>query len=68
LYPNYQVHLELHDNVLPIHMHPYAVPKSQEAVFLRKLKQLCALGVLACCGASKWGAPTFIIPKKNGHV
>jgi hypothetical protein len=68
LYPNYQVHLELHDNVSPIHMRPYAVPESQEAVFLRELEQLCSLGVLARCGASKWGAPTFIIPKKDGRV
>jgi transposase InsO family protein len=68
LYPNYQVHLELHDNVSPIHMRPYAVPKSQEAVFLRELERLCSLGVLARCGASEWGAPTFIIPKKDGRV
>ncbi len=68
LYSNCQVHLELHDNIPQIHMHSYAVPKSQEAVFLCELERLCALGVLACCGASKWGAPTFIIPKKDGRV
>jgi len=39
------------------------------AVFLTELQRLCAIGVLAKIGASpEWGAPTFIIPKKDGIV
>jgi hypothetical protein len=29
---------------------------------------VCSLGVLERTGASEWGAPTFIIPKKDGRV
>jgi hypothetical protein len=70
LYPNYQVHLELHDNLPRIHMRSYAVPKSQEAVFLRELERLCALGVLACCGLwrKQMGSSHLHHTKKDGHV
>jgi len=35
------------------------------AIFLNELHRLCDIGVLEKCGASEWGAPTFLIPKKD---
>jgi hypothetical protein len=33
-----------------------------------ELEQLCTIAVLEWCGASKWVAPTFITPEKDGRV
>ena len=34
----------------------------------KEIACLCCIGVLEKCNDSKWGAPTFIIPKKNDTV
>ena len=68
LYPHRKIHLDLIDGATPIHLHPYSVTHSQEHLFKAELDRLCSIGVLERCGASEWGAPTFIIPKKDGRV
>jgi len=68
LYPHKKVHLELLPNAQPVHRRPYDVPHSQLQVFQNALDMYVHLGILEPCGASEWGLPTFIIPKKDGTV
>ena len=67
-YPHRKIHLDLLDNVQPIHLRSYSVAHNQEQLFKTELERLVTIGVLGCCGASEWAAPTFIIPKKDGRV
>jgi len=67
-YPHRKVHLELLPNATPVRRRPFVVAHAHRAVFLKDLQRLCAIGVLTKIGASEWGAPTFIIPKKDGTV
>jgi len=62
LCPHHKIHLDLVDGAQPIHLHAYSVPHVQVPLFKKELERLCSIGVLTCCGASEWGAPTFIIP------
>ena len=66
LYPHCKIHLDLVDGTQPIHLHAYSVPHVQVPLFKKELERLCTIGVLTRCGASEWGAPTFVIPKKDG--
>ena len=67
-YPHHKVHLELKEGGRPYTCRPFPVPKHHKVVFKDELKWLCKQGVLSPCGASKWLAPTFVIPKKDGWV
>jgi hypothetical protein len=44
------------------------VPKTHELLFKSELDRLCDLNVLKRVNRSQWGAPTFIVPKKDGTV
>ena len=68
LYPHKKLHLELHKDAVPVHQRPYGVAHAHRATFKQELDRLCEINVLEECGASEWGAPTFIIPKKDGRV
>jgi hypothetical protein len=52
----------------PKHARAYAIPRIHVATFKKELKHLVKIGVLSHTGASKWGSPTFIIPKKDDRV
>jgi hypothetical protein len=62
------VKLELKPDAVPYHARPYPIPRSREATTRKEIERLCSIGVLKKCNDSEWGAPTFIIPKKNGTV
>jgi len=68
LYPHRQIHLDLIEGAQPVYLHVYSVPHTQLPLFKKELERLCSIGVLESCGASEWGFPTFIIPKKDGRV
>ncbi len=68
LYPNKKLHFELMPNARPVYKRPYTVAHAHRAVFKQELDRLVELNVLEPCGPSAWGAPTFIIPKKDGRV
>ncbi len=60
--------IKLKENAEPFHTRPFPVPRIHEFTFKSELDRLCSLGVLKRVNRSQWGAPTFIIPKKDGTV
>jgi hypothetical protein len=61
-------HIELKPNVTPYHARAFPIPKIHEQTLRKEVQRLCELGVLTRINHSEWGAPTFIIPKKDGSV
>lgn len=62
------MHLELLPGAKPVHHRPYAVTQAYENLFGAELEQLVSTSMLHRCGATGWGLPTFIIPKKDGRI
>jgi hypothetical protein len=60
--------IKLKDNVELHHARPFPVPKIHELTLKSELDRLCELNVLKRVYRSQWGAPTFILPKKDGTV
>jgi hypothetical protein len=56
------------EGIEPYHGRPFPVPKIHELTLKTELDRLTNLGVLKKVNRSQWGAPTFIIPKKDGTV
>jgi hypothetical protein len=56
------------EGIEPYHGRPFPVPKIHELTLKTELDRLVRLGVLKMVNRSQWGAPTFIIPKKDGTV
>jgi hypothetical protein len=59
--------IKLKENVEQFHTRAFAVPKIHELTFKSEIDQL-SLGVLKKVNRSQWGAPAFLIPKKDGTV
>jgi len=68
VFPHRKFHIELEPGARPKHVRPYAIPRIHLAAFKKELEHLVKLGVLSPTGASEWGSPTFITPKKDGRV
>jgi hypothetical protein len=60
--------IKLKENVEPFHIRAFPVPKIHEYSFKSEIERLVSLGVLKKVNRSQWGAPTFLIPKKDGTV
>jgi len=68
VYPHRKFHIEIEPGARPKHSRPYAIPRIHLQAFKKELDHLVRLGVLSPTGASEWGSPTFITPKKDGRV
>jgi hypothetical protein len=60
--------IKLKDDVEPHHARPFPVPKIHELTLKSEPYRSCESNVLKRVNRSQWGAPTFIIPKKDGTV
>ena len=65
---NEQYDIELKPDAEPYHARAYPIPKSYEKTLRMEVERLCKIGVLKQVNRSEWGAPTFIIPKKDKTV
>ena len=52
----------------PYHGKTFPVPRIHELTFKQELNRLEALKVIKKVNRSQWGAPTFLIPKKDSTV
>jgi hypothetical protein len=68
VYPHKKFHIDLVPGARPKHSQPYAIPHINLAAFKKELDRLVRLGVPSPQGASKWGSPTFVTPKKDNTV
>ena len=60
--------IELKPDATPYHARAFPIPKIHEETLKMEVNRLVELGVLKKVNCSKWAAPTFIIPKKDGTV
>jgi hypothetical protein len=67
MYPHKKFHIGLVPGARPKHSQPYAIPRIHLAAFKKELDCLVQTRVLSPQGASKWGSPTFVTPKKRQH-
>ena len=67
-HPTAKISIELKPGSRPIWQKPYPVPFQKKATFEKELYSLVGDGVLSPVGMSRWGFPSFIIPKKDGRV
>ena len=62
------VSFELREGMKPYHGEAYPIPHVHKATLMKEIERLCDIGVLTWQPASKWAAPSFIIPKKDQTV
>ena len=60
--------IELIEGARPSYKRHYPAPRVHLETFRKEIEHLVAIGVLSRCGESAFGAPTFIVPKKDGRV
>jgi hypothetical protein len=60
--------IDLKPDVTPYHARAYPIPHKYVDTLKLEVEHLCKVGVLKKVKRSKWAAPTFIIPKKDGSV
>jgi hypothetical protein len=58
----------LKEGMKPYHGKAYPIPHIHKATLMKEIERLCEIGVLTWQPASKWAAPSFIIPKKDHTV
>ena len=57
--------IKLKSGAEPYHGKPFPVPRIHELTFKQELDQLEALRIINKVNRYQWGAPTFLIPKKD---
>ena len=67
-HPTVEIDIELVPGAQPIYQRAYPVPYQKQELFNRELYKMIRDGVFRRIGESKWGFPSFIIPKKDGRV
>ena len=67
-YPHCKVYIELLPDAKPMHSQPCPLPHVHLKTFKTELDYLDELGVLAFTTESEWALPSFIAPKRDGHV
>jgi hypothetical protein len=60
--------IELKEGAQPYHAKPFPIPRVHVDTLRVEVERLCKLGVLKRVNHSEWGAPTFVIPKKDKTV
>ncbi len=68
VYPHRKFHIDIMPGAKPKHVRPYAIARFHLEAFKKEFDHLVVIGVLSPTGASEWGSPTFITPKKDGGV
>ena len=68
VYPHRKFHIDVMPGANPKHVWPYAIARIHLEPFKKELDHLVRIGVLSPQGASEWGSPTFITPKKDGRI
>ena len=62
------IKFQLKPGTTPYHGRAFPIPHIHLETLKKEVARLVKLGVLVKQPFSQWGAPTFIIPKKNGQV
>jgi hypothetical protein len=65
VYLHKKFHIDLVPGACPKHSGPYAISCIHLVAFKKELDRLVQIGVLSPQGASKWGSPTFVTPKRT---
>ena len=60
--------IKLKPDAEPYHGKPFPVPHIHELMFKQELYQTDALNFIKKVNRSQWGAPTFLIPKKDNTL
>ena len=67
-YTGSEYKIELSEGAKPYHAKPFPIPKIHEEIPKIEVNRLINIGVFKRKNNSKWEAPNFLIPKKNGTV
>jgi hypothetical protein len=68
VYPHRKFYIYVMPDAKPKHVWPYAIARIHLEPFKKELNHLVCIGVLSPQGASEWGSPMFITPKKDGCI
>ena len=60
--------IELKEGTTPYHGRAYSIPKAYKRQVRLEVERLVKLKVLRKVNRSEWGAPTFVIPKKDRTI
>ncbi len=65
IYPHRKFHIDVMPGAKPKHARPYAIARIHLEAFKKEFDHLVSIEVLSTTGASEWGSPMFIMPKKD---
>ncbi len=68
VYPHRTFHIDIMPDSKPKLVRPDTIARIHLKHFKKELNHLVCTGVLSLQGASEWGSPMFITPKKDGRI